>query len=141
LGFWGLYVHVCKMETLREAYQMARSNDGAPGIDGVTSEAIEEGGGERRHGKEIHRSDGFSMIAQKGRPSFCRIGMPWRFPHPAQHSPFRNVEGKHLQFAMNPWRVPRWIVRNHAEDEFAEFNADALPTYANAMPRARSNTA
>ena len=26
--FWGLYVHVCKMETLREAYRMARSNDG-----------------------------------------------------------------------------------------------------------------
>jgi RNA-directed DNA polymerase len=42
--FWGLYVHVCKTETLREAYQMARSNDGAPGIDGVTFEAIEEGG-------------------------------------------------------------------------------------------------
>jgi RNA-directed DNA polymerase len=44
--FWGLYVHVCKMETLREAYQMARSNDGAPGIDGVTFEAIEESGTE-----------------------------------------------------------------------------------------------
>ena len=42
--FWGLYVHVCKMETLREAYQMAESNHGAPGIDGVTFEAIEEGG-------------------------------------------------------------------------------------------------
>ena len=42
--FWGLYVHVCKMETLREAYQMARSNDGAPGIDGVTLAAIEESG-------------------------------------------------------------------------------------------------
>src|SRR5215469_11411597 len=41
--FWGLYVHVCKMETLHEAYQMARSNNGAPGIDGVTFEAIEEG--------------------------------------------------------------------------------------------------
>ena len=27
--FRGLYVDVCKMETLREAYQMARSNDGA----------------------------------------------------------------------------------------------------------------
>jgi len=39
--FWGLYVHVCKMETLQEAYQMARNNDGAPGIDGVTFEAIE----------------------------------------------------------------------------------------------------
>src|SRR6266542_3583234 len=42
--FWGLYVHICKMETLREAYQMAKSNDGAPGIDGVTFEAIEERG-------------------------------------------------------------------------------------------------
>ena len=44
--FWGLYIHVCKMETLREAYQMARRNDGAPGIDGVTFEAIEESGAE-----------------------------------------------------------------------------------------------
>ncbi len=42
--FWGLYIHVCKMETLQEAYQMAESNDGAPGIDGVTFEAIEESG-------------------------------------------------------------------------------------------------
>ena len=44
--FWGLYVHVCKMETLCEAYQMAKKNNGAPGIDGVTFEAIEESGAE-----------------------------------------------------------------------------------------------
>ncbi|UIF88256.1 group II intron reverse transcriptase/maturase (plasmid) [Cupriavidus necator] len=42
--FWGLYVHVCKMETLREAYSLARKNNGAPGIDGVTFEAIEAQG-------------------------------------------------------------------------------------------------
>ncbi|MNT33966.1 hypothetical protein D3C72_1699180 [compost metagenome] len=42
--FWGLYVHVCKMETLREAYALARKNNGAPGIDGVTFEAIEAQG-------------------------------------------------------------------------------------------------
>jgi RNA-directed DNA polymerase len=42
--FWGLYVPVCKLETLHEAYQMAKANDGAPGIDGVTFEAIEESG-------------------------------------------------------------------------------------------------
>ena len=42
--FWGLYVHVCKLETLREAYAMAKANDGAPGIDGGTFEAIEQGG-------------------------------------------------------------------------------------------------
>jgi len=44
--FWGLYVHVCKMETLQEAYRMAKNNDGAPGVDGVTFEAIEESGRE-----------------------------------------------------------------------------------------------
>jgi RNA-directed DNA polymerase len=42
--FWGLYAHVCKKETLQEAYEMAKKNDGAPGIDGVTFEAVEESG-------------------------------------------------------------------------------------------------
>ena len=42
--FWGLYVHICKTETLRAAYEMARKNKGAPGIDGVTFAAIEESG-------------------------------------------------------------------------------------------------
>ncbi len=42
--FWGLYVHVCKLETLHEAYALAKKNNGAPGIDGVTFEAIEDSG-------------------------------------------------------------------------------------------------
>src|SRR6267378_90625 len=42
--FWGLYVHVCKLETLREAYRLARNNNGAPGTDGVTFAAIEASG-------------------------------------------------------------------------------------------------
>jgi len=32
------------METLQEAYQIAKSNKGAPGIDGITFDAIEESG-------------------------------------------------------------------------------------------------
>src|SRR3984957_14538921 len=43
-GFWGMYVHVGKMETLREAYALAQNNDGAPGSDGVTFAAIEAQG-------------------------------------------------------------------------------------------------
>ncbi|MGH8648931.1 MAG: group II intron reverse transcriptase/maturase, partial [Burkholderiales bacterium] len=42
--FWGLYVHVSKLETLRTAYAVAKQNDGAPGIDGVAFEAIEAAG-------------------------------------------------------------------------------------------------
>jgi RNA-directed DNA polymerase len=42
--FWGLYVQVCKMETLDDAYRLAKANNGAPGSDGVTFEAIETSG-------------------------------------------------------------------------------------------------
>lgn len=42
--FWGLYVHICKIETLHAAYAMAKNNDGAPGVDGVTFAAIERQG-------------------------------------------------------------------------------------------------
>jgi RNA-directed DNA polymerase len=42
--FWGLYVHVAKPETLRAAYAVAKKNNGAPGLDGVTFEAIEAAG-------------------------------------------------------------------------------------------------
>lgn len=42
--FWGLYVHICKRETLHKAYLLAKANDGAPGIDGVTFAAVEAAG-------------------------------------------------------------------------------------------------
>src|ERR1700761_5563177 len=42
--FWGLYVHVCKLETLAEAYRQAKANGGAPGIDGGTFAAVEAAG-------------------------------------------------------------------------------------------------
>jgi len=42
--FWGLYVHVCKQETLQEAYRLAKANNGAAGVDGVTFAEIEASG-------------------------------------------------------------------------------------------------
>jgi RNA-directed DNA polymerase len=42
--FWGIYVHVCKIETLRHAYELAKRSKGAPGIDGVSFETIEQEG-------------------------------------------------------------------------------------------------
>jgi RNA-directed DNA polymerase len=42
--FWGLYVHVAKLETLHAAYTLAKQDNGAPGIDGVTFAATEEAG-------------------------------------------------------------------------------------------------
>jgi RNA-directed DNA polymerase len=39
--FWGLYAHVTKSKTLEAAYQEAKANDGSPGIDGESFNAIE----------------------------------------------------------------------------------------------------
>ena len=45
--FWGLYTHVWKLDVLREAYRLAKQNDGAPGVDGVTFKQIEALGVEK----------------------------------------------------------------------------------------------
>src|SRR6516225_5264866 len=42
--FWGLLVHIAKMETLEEAYRNARRNGGAEGSDGQSFEDIETQG-------------------------------------------------------------------------------------------------
>src|SRR5947209_3684145 len=42
--FWGLFVHVTKIETLDEAYRIAKGNGGAPGIDGQSFADIESVG-------------------------------------------------------------------------------------------------
>ena len=98
-------------------------------------EAVQYTKGQRRHGKEVHRSNGFTMIAQKRRPSLCRLRPPWCLPHPAQHCPLGNIEAEHPQLAVNAWCTPGWVFGNHAEDEFSQFNADALPARVSSMPR------
>ena len=42
--FWGLFVHIAKTETLLAAYRQAKSNGGAPGIDGQSFTDIEAEG-------------------------------------------------------------------------------------------------
>ena len=42
--FWGLFVHVTKVETLEEAYRIAKSNGGAAGVDGQKFQDIELAG-------------------------------------------------------------------------------------------------
>ena len=39
--FWGIFVHVIKMETLRDAYRISKRNGGAHGIDRFTFDDVE----------------------------------------------------------------------------------------------------
>ena len=42
--FWGLFVHITKIESLEEAYRIAKSNGGAAGVDGLKFQDIESAG-------------------------------------------------------------------------------------------------
>ena len=44
--FWGIFVHVTKIEVLAEAYRQAKRNGGAPGIDGQTFKDVDALGAE-----------------------------------------------------------------------------------------------
>jgi RNA-directed DNA polymerase len=44
--FWGIFVHVTKIEVLTEAYKLAKRNGGAPGIDGQKFEDVDKSGTE-----------------------------------------------------------------------------------------------
>ncbi len=39
--FWGIFVHITKLETLNEAYEIAKQNGGAPGVDNQCFNDIE----------------------------------------------------------------------------------------------------
>src|SRR5215475_5544562 len=68
--FWGLYAPICKPEILHAAYQLAKANNGAPGVDGVTFEAIEA------HGLD-------ALLAQIRHELVTRTYRPMRLRHKA----------------------------------------------------------
>ena len=75
------------------------------------------------------------MIAQKGRPSLCRLRTPRRSPHPAEHRALRYFEAKHLQFSMNARRAPGGVLGYHAKDQLSQFPSDAFSSHTDPMPR------
>ena len=55
-----------------------------PPIVADDEEAVEHAERYSGDGEEVHRSDGFSMIAQKGEPTFGRLGISRCSPHPIE---------------------------------------------------------
>ncbi|MGA2654017.1 MAG: hypothetical protein ABSF28_26145 [Terracidiphilus sp.] len=98
-------------------------------------ETVEYAENQRRQGEEVHRGDGFAMVAEKGCPSLRQLRTPWHSPHPAQHGSFRDIEAEHFQLAMNARRAPSSVLGDHSEDDLAQFSADALPACPSLMPR------
>jgi hypothetical protein len=98
-------------------------------------EAVQDAEGQRRHGKEIHRCNRFSVVVQESRPTLRQLRTPRSLPHPTRHRSLRHVEAEHSQFSMNTRRAPGRVLGYHAEDEFAQFFAYTPSSRTSAMPR------
>jgi hypothetical protein len=82
----------------------------APTIMANDEEAAEHAECESWDGEEVHRCNGFSMIAQKREPALRESRISWRFAHPAGDGSFGDIESEHEKFPMNPWRSPGRIL-------------------------------
>lgn len=65
--FWGLYVHVGKLETLRTAYAAAKANNGAPGSTGSRSRPSKPA-----VSRAFSSSSGTNWSPARTRPLRCR---------------------------------------------------------------------
>ena len=82
--FWGMYVHICKMETLETSYRMCKSNNGSAGLDGVTFKQIEREGRQdflRQIQQELQRETYFPTPNRihhipKGKKGTRKLGIP-----------------------------------------------------------------
>src|SRR6266567_2542302 len=95
---------------------------------GDDEEAVQNPEGESGDGEEIHGSDSFPMIAQKGQPALRGLRVPGRSFHPAGDGGFRYIETEHEKFAMDTRRTPTWIISDHLEDQFTDLLGDPAAT-------------
>jgi hypothetical protein len=98
-----------------------------PTIMADDEEAIEHAECDRWHCEEVHRSNGFPMVAQKRNPALGWFGIS-RYPaHPAGDRALRDIKAEHEEFTMDAWRSPGWILANHPEDQVSNLFGDSLP--------------
>src|SRR5262249_7793357 len=91
--FWG-FVHICKIETLHAAYAMAKNNDRAPGVDGVTFAAIERQGVEAFLG-QIRDDYNFILMKTGGKLGFRRLGVVPSMHHVEQRRQTSDVSERY----------------------------------------------
>src|SRR5262249_5068617 len=96
---------------------------------GDDKQAVEDSEGDRWHGEEIHRRDGFSMVSQERKPALGGLGVPRRSFDPSRNGSFSYIEPEHSEFAVNPRRTPGRILGHHAEDQAAHLLGHSLPAH------------
>ena len=102
-------------------------------------EAIEYAERDRRNRKEIHRGDGFLVVAKKGKPALARPRIPRRSFHPAGDGSFGNIETEHEEFTVDAGSAPGGVLGDHLEDQISNFSrywrsSGGFPDSRNQLP-------
>src|ERR1700730_10440386 len=77
-----------------------------PSVMANNKEAVEQLERDGGDGKEIHRCNGFAMIAQKRQPELGGFRAPGRSPHPTRDGSLGYVKAEHEEFPVDA-RAPQ----------------------------------
>src|SRR6516162_2807755 len=91
----------------------------ATAIVADNEEAVEYAEGDCGNREEIHRSDGFLVVTQKGQPAFGWIWVCGNSLHPARNGSFGDIKTEHQKFAVDAGSSPARVLGHHLEDEKA----------------------
>jgi hypothetical protein len=93
-------------------------------------ETVKHPEGHGGNGEEVKRNGYFTMIPQERKPMFHGIVVAVYPPQISSHRSFGYNEAQFLNFTVNTWRSPRWVLGRNAFDEISQFLADPWPTAA-----------
>jgi len=111
----------------------------APTIVTDDEEAIERAEGDRRNSEEVHRSNRFPVITEKGKPALGRLRISRCTFHPTRDRSLRDIKTEHEKLAVDAWRSPRWVLSDHPEYQFLNLfrrlsSPDRPPDLGNQLP-------
>ena len=99
----------------------------APTIVADHDEALEKAENDRWDGEEVHRRNGFPMVAKENEPTSCRLSVPGRSFHSTRDRSLGEIKAEHEEFSMYPRRSPTWILGNHSVDQIPNLPRNSSP--------------
>jgi hypothetical protein len=99
----------------------------APPVVADDEKAIKHMESDRWDPEEVHRGNGFPMIAQEAQPSAGRFRVPRCSAHLAGNGPLGHSETEHEKLTMDAWCAPGRILDYHSKNEIANFLRNASP--------------
>jgi hypothetical protein len=110
-----------------------------PMVMGDDEKTVEHTESDRRHSEEIHRCNGFLVVAQESEPAFGWLGISRSTLHPPGDRSLGNFTTQHEKLTMDARRSPSWIFGDHLEDQLPSFfrywsSSDGLSNFGNQPP-------